>query len=56
VDNAKYRRTLIRSIQFFTTKGRKIPSAYEDEEDDEPFFEQYNGYSLGYVAGKSARC
>jgi hypothetical protein len=57
VDNAKYRRTLIRSIQFFTTKGRKIPSAYgRDEEDDEPFFEQYNGYSLGYVAGKSARC
>jgi len=55
VDNAKYRRTLIRSIQFFTTKGRKIPSAYEDEEDDEPFFEQYNGYSLGYVTGKSAQ-
>jgi hypothetical protein len=54
MDNSKYRRTLIRGIQFYTTKGRKIPS-YKDEEDDQPFFEQYNGYILGYVTGKSAR-
>jgi len=54
VDNSKYRRTWIRGIQFFTTKGRKIPS-YKEEDDDETFFEQYNGYTLGYVSGRSYR-
>jgi hypothetical protein len=53
-DNSKYTRTWIRGIQFFTTKGRKIPT-YKDEEDDETFFEQYNGYILGYVTGRADR-
>jgi hypothetical protein len=43
---------LIRGIQFFTTKGREFPS-YKDEDDDETFVEQYNGYILGYVTGKA---
>ncbi len=42
---------LIGEVQFFTTKGRVSPSL--DQEDGVKFIEQFEGYTLGYVAGRS---
>jgi hypothetical protein len=43
--------TLIGEIQFFTTKDRVSPSY--NQEDGNIFTEQFDGYTLGYVAGRS---
>jgi hypothetical protein len=50
-DASRVLATLIGQIEFFTTKGRV--SSSHNQEDGEIFTEQYDGYTLGYVAGRS---
>jgi hypothetical protein len=40
-------------LRFFTTKGRSTPEI--DHERGEMFTEDFEGYTLGYVAGRSVR-
>jgi hypothetical protein len=47
------RTRLIMGIRFFTTKGRKSQSI--DNIPGERYIEQFDGYILGYVTGKSGR-
>jgi len=50
-DRSQVPALLIGEIQFFTTKGRVSPSHHQ--EDGVIFIEQFEGYTLGYIAGRS---
>jgi len=50
-DKSQVPTLLIGEVQFFTTKGRVSPSHHQ--EDGVVFIEQFEGYTLGYVAGRS---
>jgi hypothetical protein len=44
---------LVIAIRFFTTKGRSSPDISQARGDN--YTEQYPGYTLGYIAGRSGR-
>ncbi len=44
---------LVMAIQFFTTKGRSSPDISQAA--GEMYTEEYPGYTLGYIAGRSGR-
>jgi hypothetical protein len=48
----KFTTKIIRGLQFITTKGRRIPSGIPLTGNDVET-EQFLGYTLGYVTGKS---
>jgi hypothetical protein len=52
-DKPSFNTTLIRALGLFTTKGRSSESI--DHADGQHFTEQYEGYTVGYVAGRSGR-
>jgi len=54
-NHSRYQKTWIKRIRFFTTQDRTIPSYKEEDDDDETFVEEFDGYTLGYVGGGSSQ-
>jgi hypothetical protein len=53
-NNIGFTTKIIKALKFFTTKGRSIPPY--NSQTGKIFTEQFDGYTLGYVTGKSGQC